>query len=79
MYNIEYDGKRYEDVTVNLQLKTDNKKFESFSTPVSILQKDEYNRLIALTKDLLPDVYSTVRLPEAEQPSLFFDMDKVLS
>ena len=79
LYNIEYEGNRYEDITVNLQLKTDNKKFDSLIVADSISDKENYNRLIGLTRELLPDMYSDVRLPEAESPALFADLDKVRS
>ena len=52
---------KYEDATINRQKNSDYyQTFNNFSTPSSGNSTGDYNRLIGLTKELLPDSYKPI-------------------
>ena len=52
----------YEDIAVTRQKNTDDKTFDSFSPPGIFNRTGDYNRLVSLTKELLPDSYKPILL-----------------
>jgi outer membrane protein OmpA-like peptidoglycan-associated protein len=55
-----YGEGAYEDIAVTRQLNTDNRDFEDFTSPGFFNRTSDYNRLVSLTKELLPDSYKPI-------------------
>ena len=65
-----YGEGAYEDIAVNRNDNTDNRPFDDFTRPSIFNRTSDYNRLVSLTKELLPNSYESITLKkEAENPS----------
>ena len=65
-----YGEGAYEPIAINRNENTDNRPFDDFTRPSIFNRTSDYNRLISLTKELLPNSYESITLKkEAENPS----------